>query len=102
MDEILKKVKIGGLRYTVSEVEDLGHVERSPGMLGCIDYHQLTLKIEKNIHSKMQEQTFIHELAHGILVEAGYEDHEEEQANRIGKVLYQVLKDNDFSFIRKG
>ena len=98
----MKKVKIGGLKYRISEVEDLGHQERSPGMLGCINYHELTIKLEKNIHSTMQEQTLIHELAHGIFVESGFEEHEEEMVNRIGKVLYQVLKDNDFSFLRKG
>ena len=36
----------------------------------------------------------------GILVEAGYINHEEEQADRIGKILYQVLVDNDFSWLK--
>ncbi len=99
---MLKKVRIGGLFYKVSEVSDLGHSERSPGMLGRIDYHHLTLKLEKDVHNDMKHQTFVHELMHGILVESGYEDHEEEMANRIGKVLYQVLQDNDFGFLRKG
>lgn len=97
----MKKVKIGGLKYSVSEVEDLAHEERSPGLLGCIDYHQLTIKVEKDLNPKMQEQTLVHELVHGVFVEAGYEQHEEEMVNRIGKVMYQVLKDNDFSFLRK-
>lgn len=97
----MKKVKIGGLKYSISEVDDLAHQERSPGLVGCINYHQLTIKVEKNVEQKMQDQTFVHELAHGIFVEAGYEEHEEEMVNRIGKVLYQVLKDNDFSFLRK-
>ena len=45
-------------------------------------------------------QTLIHEITHGILVEAGYINHEEEQADRIGKILYQVLVDNDFSWLK--
>ena len=36
----------------------------------------------------------------GILVEAGYINHEEEQVDRIGKILYQVLVDNDFSWFK--
>ena len=42
-----------------------------------------------------------HELAHGILFEAGYEGHDEEQANRLGKVLAMLLRDNDFTFMRE-
>lgn len=97
---MLDKVKIGGLYYAISEVEDLGDEEGTPGMLGCIDYHALTIKLEKEVHRDMQQQTFIHELTHGVFAESGYEEHEEEMVNRIGKVLYQVLKDNDFNFLR--
>lgn len=97
----MSNVKIGGLQYEITEVEDLAHEERSPGLMGCIDYHQLTIKLEKNLHKKVQEQTLIHEIVHGIFAESGYEIHEEEQVNRIAKTLYQVLTENDFSFLRK-
>lgn len=93
-------IKIGGLYYEILEVEDLEHEERNPGLMGCIDYHQLTIKLEKNLHKKVQDQTLIHEITHGIFAESGYEVHEEEQVNRIAKTLYQVLMDNDFSFIK--
>lgn len=102
VEAILDKVKIGGLVYTVSKVEDLGHVLRSPGLVGGVDYHQLTIKLESEVNKDFQEQTFVHEVLHGIFVESGYEDHEEDMVNRIGKVLYQVLKENDFTFLRKG
>lgn len=97
----MENVKIGGLSYAINEVEDLAREELTPGLMGCVDYHQLTIKIEKNLHKKVQEQTLVHEIVHGIFAESGYESHEEEQVNRIAKTLYQVLIDNDFSFLRK-
>ena len=98
---MIKKVKIGGLTYDVSSVEGLDKQEGELGLLGRIDYHGLKIKVEKALAEQMQQQILIHEIVHGILIEAGYTHHKEEQADRIGKVLYQVLKDNDFSFIRK-
>jgi hypothetical protein len=98
---MIDNVKVGGLVYEVSVVKDLELEEREPDLLGRIDYRDLKIKVDDALAEQMRHQIFIHELTHGILVEAGYTDHEEEQADRIGKVLYQVLKDNDFNFIRK-
>lgn len=97
----MESVKIGGLVYQITEIEDLAHEERTPGLMGCVDYHQLTIKLEKNLHKKVQEQTLVHEIVHGIFAESGYESHEEEQVNRIAKTLYQVLIDNDFTFLKR-
>lgn len=102
MDKILKKVKIGGLKYKVEQVKGLENRELNPHLAGQIEYAKLTISVDEKFPKELRDQVFIHELTHGILVEAGYLDHEEEQADRISRVLYQVLKDNDFSFIRKG
>lgn len=99
---MIESVKIGGLTYDVEEVEGLANRELEPNLGGQIDYRSLVISVEKSFAKQLQNQMFVHELTHGILVEAGYLEHEEEQADRISRVLYQVLKDNDFSFLRKG
>lgn len=95
-----KTVKIGGLIYKVAQVEDLSRLEMVEDLAGMIYYREAEMKIDKELPTQIANHTLIHEMTHGILQEAGYTEHEEEMADRIGKVLYQVLLDNDFSFLR--
>lgn len=95
----MESVKIGGLTYTVKKVSDLQGKE---GDWGHIQYKTQEITLDDSLKEQLEDQTLIHEITHGILVEAGYNDHEEEQADRIGKILYQVLTDNDFSWLWKG
>ncbi|MER2001229.1 MAG: hypothetical protein ABS862_01300 [Carnobacterium inhibens] len=92
-----KTVKIGGLIYKVEQTRDL---QGKDGDWGHIAYKETAIRLDDNLTDQLANQTLIHEIAHGILVEAGYDEHEEDMANRIGKVLYQVLVDNEFSFLR--
>lgn len=95
-------MKIGGLKYKVELVEGLENRELKPYLAGQIDYAKLTISVDEKFPKELRDQVLVHEITHGLLVEAGYLDHEEEQADRISKVLYQILKDNDFTFLRKG
>lgn len=99
---MLKKVKIGGLEYSVELVKGLENRELNPYLAGQIDYTKLVISVDEKFPKALRDQVLVHEITHGILVEAGYPDHEEEQADRISRVLYQVLKDNNFKFLRKG
>lgn len=92
------KVKVGGVIYDIEVVEDL---EGSDGDWGCIKYKKAKIQLDSGMNIQIHNQTYIHELTHAILIEAGYSDHDEDMANRIGLVIYQVLKENDFSFLRK-
>lgn len=95
----METVKIGGLIYEVSKESDLqGKTEE----WGHIEYKTGKIVLDDSQSQQIEDQTLIHEITHGILVEAGYAQHEEEQADRIGKILYQVLTDNDFSWLWKG
>ena len=58
------------------------------------------IEINDKIHKTRQDQTLVHELTHAMFFEAGLED-EEDLVNRLGLILYQVLKDNDFSWLRR-
>lgn len=92
----METVKIGGITYTVSKEPDL---QGKTGEWGHIEYKTGKIILDDSISKQIENRTLIHEITHGILVEAGYMEHEEELADRIGKILYQVLTDNDFSWL---
>ncbi|MDG3136717.1 hypothetical protein [Streptococcus suis] len=95
----METVKIGGLTYAVTKKSDL---QGTNGNWGQIQYKKLEISLDDSLPEQLEDQTLIHEIVHGILAEAGYTNHEQDQANRIGLVLYQVLTDNDFSWLWKG
>ena len=57
------------------------------GEWGHIEYKTCRIVLDDSASQQIEDQTLIHEITHGILVEAGYINHEEEQADRIGKIL---------------
>ncbi|HFI0120279.1 TPA: hypothetical protein ACGPB3_000353 [Streptococcus suis] len=95
----METVKIGGIVYEVSKKPDL---QGKSGEWGHIEYKTGKIVLDDSTSQQIEDQTLIHEITHGILIEAGYVQHEEEQADRIGKILYQVLTDNDFGWLWKG
>ncbi len=95
----METVKIGGIVYEVSKEPDL---QGKSDEWGHIEYKNGKIVLDDSLPEQLEDQTLIHEITHGILVEAGYGQHEEEEADRIGKILYQVLTDNDFSWLWKG
>ena len=99
---MLETVKVGAIKYEVV----LDELEGDDGVqLGWCRYDKCKIEINnhRNINIQKQHQTFVHELTHAIMHEAGlgFGDDEERVVNHIGLVLYQVLKDNDFSWLGK-
>ena len=97
---MLDKIKVGGMDYEVvfKELDSTDGVQ-----LGWCDYAKSKIEINNhNVSEQKQKQTVIHELTHAIMHEAGvgFGDDEERVVNHIGLVLHQVLKDNDFSWLR--
>ncbi|MGN7402752.1 ImmA/IrrE family metallo-endopeptidase [Cytobacillus praedii] len=92
---IPNKVKVAGVKYVIKEIENM---EIEFNQLGQILYTKGIIKIDDGMSLERKEQVFVHELLHGIFYEAGFEEQDEDMINRVGIVLYQVLKDNRFSF----
>jgi Zn-dependent peptidase ImmA (M78 family) len=88
------KVKVGSVYYTV-ELLDVVQYESDKNYFGLCRYKENKLQILKDLEATRKESVFIHELTHAILDEAGFDNHEEDTANRLGKILHQVIKDND-------
>lgn len=92
-------IRIGSVDYNVAYQRGLSSGDT---LLGQINYGHCTIRLEESLPASRAREVLAHELAHGILFEAGYEEHIEEQANRLGKVLAMLLRDNDFTFMREG
>lgn len=101
---MIDNIKVGAIDYEVECKEVLEHNDET-GYYGLCHHGQPKIEVSTRYSLQRQHQTLVHELLHAILHEAGLtheldDDEEEELANRIGLVLYQVLKDNDLSFLK--
>lgn len=86
--QILMKVNICGLPHEVVEVEDKFNLDCHMGM---IEYKDLIIKINKDMHPEEKTETLCHEMIHGILVHLGYTDmsNDEQLVQALGNAIYQ-------------
>jgi hypothetical protein len=87
----MDKVKIGGVTYSIEEVNDLRDVE----YLGYVNYGTALIRVDGNLAHDRKKQVLAHEIMHAIFYEAGYQEQDEEMVERLGIVLHQFLRDND-------
>lgn len=96
-------IEVLGILYNVQEEEYKGMNENN---LGLCDTTNCEITIREGLTKDRAFETFIHELTHAILNEAGYryedEDgqHTEDFVERFSKALYQVILDNNFEEIK--
>jgi len=88
--KIPKSIKIGGKTYAVEVTENISMGDRYSGE---IDYQKLIIRIRPT-KSDNKEQTFLHEVFHGIFDFCGYKEHDEELIDRLASTLQAILKDN--------
>lgn len=93
-----KTFRIGPVDYTVELVPKLYHLYER---LGQVIYSNTHIQLDADMSLSRINDVFIHELLHAIFCEAGYDEQDEDMINRVGKVLAQVLRDNDFGFMRE-
>lgn len=96
--EIKDKIKISSMEYKVTFTdEDI--VLDNKLCNGTIDYENLIITLCSNRSLQRQEETFIHEVVHGIIRERNLILEDEEMiVDEISKGLYQVIKDNEDIF----
>lgn len=110
---MLESIKIAGVDYKVEVVDGFdmsesekhgfirdGHDPEEMVKWGEASYHESAIRLWSGLSEEKKKQTLIHEMLHAVFHEAGYDEDNEEEVNRLSIVLHQVLKDNDFSFIR--
>lgn len=89
------KVNVVEIEYTVKEVKGL---ENNHNKMGCIRYGSAEIELDADMSLERKEQVFVHEMLHACFFEAGYIDQDEDVINRVGAILYQVIKENKLSF----
>ena len=103
---IPNKIEVAGITYAVEELPFI-EINNNRNYMGMCSYDQTKIEVLTSISDDRKREVFVHELTHAIMNESGFgldeEDgpHTEENVERIGKVLYQVLRDNDFSWFKK-
>lgn len=98
---MLNQIKVGGITYDVHHVDLTTHRDEELGMqLGYCHFHNDLIETNSKISEQRKNQTLIHEMMHAMYEEAGLEQNEEE-VDALAKVLFQVLQDNDFSWLKR-
>lgn len=92
-------VKIGG---TIYEIENTPYSfdDDKTTVMGDIDQvaAKIKLNLDPSIAKVRKQQTLIHEILHGMLFEAGYEEEIDERLIKcLSMVMYQVVKENDLA-----
>ena len=92
--EIKDKIKIGSMEYEVIKTSKPILLDNQ-ACNGIIDYEYLFIEINTNRAVQRREETFIHEVLHGIIRERNLVlENEEMIVEEIGKGLYQFIKNN--------
>lgn len=99
---IPNKVRIGSVDYSVV-ITDEQLILNGRVCYGTIDYDQTQININNSIHNLVrQEQTFLHELIHGIIKERSLDiknSDDETIVDEIALGLHQVIRDNHNIFL---
>ena len=93
------KVKVAGIEYTVEQVSFV-EIDGSRNYNGVCWYDQTKIELIDDISAERKKEVFVHEMLHAIFNEAGYDEQDEDMIVRVGKVLHQVLRDNDFNWLK--
>jgi len=91
---MIESVKIGGITYPISRVDDLR--DESQKLDGWIRYRPYSIQLDSGIGEQGERVVLWHEILHGILTQAGisYEDEHESVLDALAYGISQVLQDN--------
>jgi hypothetical protein len=88
----VEKFYIGGVTYTIMR-------RKQDNLYGTCDYAKTLITLDKNETARMVK-TLIHEILHAWFYEIGFDGHgNETYITRLEVNLYQLFRDNDFSWV---
>lgn len=92
--KIPNQIKVGGAIYQIKKSDHL--INDDDYVLGYTDVTQKIINLTNDVSTQMIKQTFMHELMHATMYEAGLDDYwdNEQIVNQTALVLYQVINDN--------
>jgi len=86
------QIIIGAIAYEVIEVAELASEHGT--LCGEISSTKCRIRIDADMAAPVKQVTLWHEIIHGILFNAGYREHDEQQIDALAYGLMQVLRDN--------
>lgn len=89
---LLDHVKVGALRFGCSEIDDLRDGDQK--LNGWIKCNDLQVLVDRDLADDVKVVTVWHEILHGLIEQAGFDDHDERLITALSFGLHQVLKDN--------
>ena len=100
-----EKIKVCGAEYTISCNSAKDEYLNAAAILGECNYSTLAIAVKSTPHETRKAQLLIHELCHAILFATGLETNDiyndENLIRPLANALWQVLKDNDFNWLRE-
>lgn len=96
-----KKLKIGYKEYTIVKKQEI--IELPDECYGKINYDDEIIEIATKYNQNQQNQSFLHELIHGILEKLDMHElrQNEKVVNQLSKELYEVILNNPHIFTMK-
>lgn len=96
-----KKLKLGYKTFNIIKEKEIIRLPNE--LLGEISYMEEVIRISNKISQNEQNQTFMHEMIHGLLDKIGYNEMavDEKFVDRLATGLYEVIKDNPQIFTMK-
>lgn len=88
----IKAIKIGPITYPIRIVEHL--TDGKDKLDGYISYSNSEIRIDAAMESQRQRAILWHEIVHGILSQAGYDNHQESMVEALSYGILAVLDDN--------
>lgn len=95
------KVKIGYKEYEIVKKEEV--IELPSECYGKIDFDKEIIEIATKFNQNQQNQTFLHELIHGIFEKLDMNElkNNEQVVNQLSKAFYEIILDNPHIFTMK-
>lgn len=90
---------IGCTVYALDMSEDAKAYLDGAGLWGIAQYNECKIMIDPEIATPKLQQTLLHEILHAVL-NTYFLDNTEEIVYRLTPVLFQLLSENDFTWVR--
>lgn len=87
------RIRIGALDYEVEMKEEIPNGEEG-FLFGQIDHINCVISIRSTVDEQVQAITFLHEVIHSILMQAGFDKHKESYIEAISCGLVGFARDN--------
>ncbi len=93
-------IKVGDFIYRITE--ESKQLMDARGLWGECQYMQQEIFINASLNDERKKLVFCHEMVHAMLHEHGRDDYNDEEfIKQLGVMIYRLLRDNDFSFMKR-